>query len=330
MSSMKRASESISVVVPVYNSPDLDTLAARIGGALEDVEFEIIFVDDGSPDPSIWPALERLARENRHVRAFQLTRNFGQQAATLCGLRESRGDLVVTMDDDLQHDPDDIRALLAHSSHDVVIGQLGRREHSFSRRLASRAKGVVDSFLIGKPEGLRLSSFRLLRRSVVDAVVSLETTRPFLPALIFEVTRDAVGVPVRHLRRVVGRSGYTWRKLLRLSIDLLMSVTPVLMPVAAVAGLLVALSGALLAAFVIYTAASAGAIPDSLSLPAALLFVGGAILASVGCVGEYVRRVIEGREKRPAYFVRRGAVALSEAADRFDDARRFRVGERRE
>ncbi|MBK5258920.1 MAG: glycosyltransferase, partial [Thermoanaerobaculia bacterium] len=112
MSSNRR--RLVSVVVPVYDSPALEALASGIAAVFRESpdDYEIIFVDDGSPDPHIWETLERLVRDE-HIRAFQLTRNFGQQAATLCGLRESRGDLVVTMDDDLQHDPADIPRLLA-------------------------------------------------------------------------------------------------------------------------------------------------------------------------------------------------------------------------
>lgn len=140
----------VSVVVPVYDSPALEALAEGIGNAFQDRAdaYEIIFVDDGSPDERIWPELERLARERKHVRAVQLTRNFGQQAATLCGLREASGDLIITIDDDLQHEPAEIPLLLARADHDIVIGQFGQKEHRLLRRSASRLKGLFDEMVI--------------------------------------------------------------------------------------------------------------------------------------------------------------------------------------
>jgi dolichol-phosphate mannosyltransferase/undecaprenyl-phosphate 4-deoxy-4-formamido-L-arabinose transferase len=215
----------VTVVIPVYNSPVLEELAARIAAVFagRGEDYEIVFVDDGSTVAETWPTLDRLAAANRHVRAIQLTRNFGQQAATLCGLSESRGDVVITMDDDLQHAPEDIPRLLACQDYDIVIGLLGRRQHGALRRLASWTKAAFDSVLIGKPRGIRLSSFRMLSRSVVDGMIRLATTDPFLPALMFRVSRNAAAVPVSHHPRRAGRSGYTLPKLLRIFRSLLLS-----------------------------------------------------------------------------------------------------------
>src|SRR6266567_3161592 len=146
----------VSIVVPVYDSPSCEALTEGIEAVFRTLpdEYEIILVDDGSPDARVWPALERLAREHEHVRCLQLTRNFGQQAATLCGLREARGDVMITLDDDLQHDPADIPLLLGGADHDIVIAQFETKEHGFFRRVASRVKGVFDEIVIEKPKHL--------------------------------------------------------------------------------------------------------------------------------------------------------------------------------
>lgn len=298
----------VSVVVPVYNSPAVELLAEGIEAALREtgVAYEIIFVDDNSTDERIWPELSRIARDREQVRAVQLTRNYGQQAATLCGLREARGDVVITMDDDLQHDPRDIASLLAVADHDIAIGQLEQSQHSFARRLMSRAKGWFDHVVIGKPKGLQLSSFRLLSRSVVEGVLSIRTPNPFIPALMFHISRDVVGVPVRHAKRHSGRSGYTVRKLFRVFSNLIINNSSIVLRTVAYAGVSFAVLSFALAATVIYRKlVQEVSVQGWTSLFAAILFIGGLMLFSLGIVGEYLVRIIESSEGRPTYFVRR-------------------------
>ena len=138
----------VSIVIPVFNSSDtLEELAVRIAEVFSeqpDDEYELIFVDDSSILPETWPTLVRLAEEDPSVGAVQLSRNFGQQAATLCGLRESRGDVVITMDDDLQHVPEDIPEFLKLSRFDVVVGQFDRKRHGLFKRTTSRIKGLFS------------------------------------------------------------------------------------------------------------------------------------------------------------------------------------------
>jgi glycosyltransferase involved in cell wall biosynthesis len=299
----------VSVVIPVYNIPAPEVLVDGIEATLraQSIEYEIIFVDDGSPGVTVWPKLAKLAQERDSIRAVQLTRNFGQHAATLCGLQEARGDVIITMDDDLQHDPRDIPALLATGlGHDIVIGQLEENRHGFLRRIASRAKGWFDQVLIGKPKGLQLSSFRLIHRSVVDGMLSIRTPHPFLPALMFYVSRDVVGVPVSHANRRSGRSGYTITRLFRLFSNLIINNSSILLRAGAYVGVLLALLSFGLAALVIYKKLVHQVnVQGWASLFAANLLIGGLLLFSVGIIGEYLIRIIESSEGRPTYIVRR-------------------------
>ena len=299
----------VSIVIPVYGSLVLEELADRVDAVFRDRpedDYEIVFVDDRSPDSRIWPTLERLAAERPRVRAVQLTRNFGQQAATLCGLREARGEVVVTLDDDLQHDPQDIPKLLAHADRDIVIGQLERKRHSLFRRTMSRIKGFFDQILIGKPKGIQLSSFRLLGRTVVDGVLSIRTPNPFLPALMFHVSKDVIGVPVGHGVRQGGRSGYTLRKLVRVFSNLLINNSSLVLRLVGAVGISFATLSFLLAALVVYKKIVHGvAVQGWTSLFATLLLIGGLLLVSLGVVGEYLLRIIESSENRPTYLVRR-------------------------
>ncbi len=299
----------ISVVIPVYNSTVLEELTDRINAVFRDrpgVNYEIIFVDDSSPCPETWPTLERLARERSALRALQLTRNFGQQAATLCGLAEARGDFVITMDDDLQHAPEDIPKFLALTDWDIVIGQFDRKRHNLFRRLTSRAKGYFDRIILGKPKGIQMSSFRMLNRTVVDGILSIRTPHPFLPALMFYVSQNVIGVRVGHSSRREGRSGYTLWKLMRVFSHLLINNSSLVLRLVGNLGLLFAGISFLMAALVIYQKlAHSVSVQGWTSLLATQLLLGGLLLFSVGVVGEYLIRIIESSERKPTYFIRR-------------------------
>lgn len=304
------ADRLVSIVIPVFNAPDLDTLVDRIERVFANGPdaFEIILVDDSSSDSRVWPTIERVAGERPSVRGVQLTRNFGQQAATLCGLREARGQVVITMDDDLQHDPDDIITLLGHAHRDIVIGQFERKEHHLFRRIASSVKARFDEIVIGKPRGLRLTSFRLISRTVVDGVLAIRTPNPFLPALMFHISKDVAGVTVRHNPRAAGRSGYTLTKLFRVFSNLVINNSSILLRTAAWSGMMFAMGSITLAAIVVYRKLASGvAVQGWASLFSAVMLMGGLILISIGIVGEYLIRIIESSEARPTYFVRRRA-----------------------
>jgi dolichol-phosphate mannosyltransferase/undecaprenyl-phosphate 4-deoxy-4-formamido-L-arabinose transferase len=312
----------VSIVIPVYNSSVLEEIVERIEAAFagRDEGYEILFVDDFSPDPGVWPALARLAERRPAVAAIQLTRNFGQNAATLCGLRESRGDVVFTMDDDLEHGPEDIPRFLALADHDIVIAQFARTRHSWFRRAASRVKGEFDWLIVGKPRHLQFSSYRMLSRVVVDGILSIKTPHPFIPALMFHVSTDAVGLPVEHQARRRGTSNYTFLKLLRLFSDLLIHNSSIVLRLVGQAGIAIAGVSFAVAAWVIYRKLVYRiALQGWASLFAALLLIGGMLLFGLGVIGEYLIRIIESSEARPSYFVRRrsrnGAAAQGTGAD---------------
>jgi dolichol-phosphate mannosyltransferase/undecaprenyl-phosphate 4-deoxy-4-formamido-L-arabinose transferase len=306
----------ISIVIPVYNSRVLDTLVGRIRAAfigLADT-CEIVLVDDCSPDPEVWPALVRLAQADACVRAIQLTRNFGQHAATLCGLREARGDFVITMDDDLEHRPEDIPRFLAMREHDVVIAQFRDKNHDLAARAGSRVKGTFDALILGKPKNIQLTSYRMLSRVVVDGVLAIRTAHPFFAALMLHVSKDIAGLPLEHGARPHGRSNYTLRRRLRLFTDLIIHNSSLVLRLVGQIGLAMSALSGLMAAYIVYRklAHSIGVVGWT-SLLTAQLLIGGLLLFSVGVVGEYLVRIIESSEARPTYYVRRRTPAATPA-----------------
>lgn len=306
----------ISIVIPVYNSAVLDDLAGRIHRVFASLpdSYEILFVDDFSPDPGVWPALERLAAASPSVRAIQLTRNFGQHAATVCGLREAHGEFVLTMDDDLEHSPEDIPRLLAMRGHDVVVAQFRDKQHRPWTRASSRLKGVFDWLILGKPKHIQLTSYRLLSRVVVEGMLAIRTAHPFIPALMFHVTKDITGVALDHQRRQRGRSSYTFAKRLRLFTDLVIHNSSLVLRLVGQIGLVLSGASFLIAGYIIYMKlAHRIGLMGWASLFAAQLLIGGLLLFSVGIVGEYLVRIIESSEAKPTYFVRRRVGAVTPA-----------------
>jgi glycosyltransferase involved in cell wall biosynthesis len=213
-----------SVVVPVYNSEQsLEELYRRIEATFAAMgrSFEAVFVDDGSRDHSLAVLRGLHAGDPDRVRVFSLYRNHGQQAALMCGLQRATGEVVVTMDDDLQHFPEDIPAMYEKllQGHDAVFGFFPKKAHGFLQNLGSRLVGRLGRRIFDPPEDLEVSAFRLVRRDVVEHVGAYRTSFPFVTGMILSTTQRVTNVPVRHDERRYGKSGYTLAKLVRLSFN---------------------------------------------------------------------------------------------------------------
>ena len=299
----------LSVVIPAYNSNDsLEELARRLESILTKMtarQYEIIIVDDASPDPSTWERIQKIAAEQANVRAIQLMRNFGKAGAVLCGMSEARGDWIVTMDDDLQHRPEDLPALFEKREHDVVMGNFPVRKAGFVAELGGDVKAWLDHKLIGKPKHIRVSPLKLYRAQVVAAMLQIHTPYPFIAALLFEVTHDVVMVDVVHERRKYGRPAFTFRKRVRQFLNLLISNSSLLLRMAAVLGMVIAVLSVIAGAVLVILKFTKEAVyPGWTSLMVVTLVIGGVNLFTLGVVGEYLIRIIRGVESRPAYLVR--------------------------
>jgi len=214
-----------SVVIPVYNSaPVLTLLHRRVVAVMESLRasFEVILVDDGSTDTS-WSVLSGIARNDPRVVAIQLGQNIGQGQATLAGLRHTAGEILITLDDDLQHVPEEIPKLLAHlrgatggaTGYDVVFGVPTVRQHSLWRRLFSWSFNALFSPVLGKPLALRFSGFRAMSRPIAERLLALRWHNTYVSALLFQITPRIGSVRVKHSASQLTSSRYSVRKLLR-------------------------------------------------------------------------------------------------------------------
>ena len=299
----------ISIVIPVYRSAStLIELTERINAVfagMDELDYEIVFVNDSPFWPETCDTLRLLARENPRVTAIELTKNFGQQPATLCGIEYARGDYILTMDDDLQHAPEDIPCLWAAASHDVVVARFRAKRHTLPKRLASGLKGYFDQVILGKPKGLALSAYRLFKAPIAKFMLRRNTPYPFIPALLFEVTNDVVNVEIEHHSRGDGRSHYTLAKMFRLFSNLIVNNSSLLLRSVGYAGFAIALAAFAYAVTIVFRAVFFDyAVAGWASTITAILFFGGMTLLTLGIVGEYLVRIIATTEQRPTYYVR--------------------------
>ena len=299
-----------SVVIPVYNSSRaLIELVERLGAVFTkqlNATFEIILVNDSSPHAQTASLLKELRQTVPQVITIELTRNYGQHAATLCGIGHTRGETVITMDDDLQHFPEELPKLLALKNHDIVFGNFEEPKHSAFRLLGSAVKAKLDSVLFNKPKDVRFSSFRVISRPVADYIGSCSIALPYIPALLMQASRDAVSVKIEHGERASGVSTYSMSKLLGFFGTMLFNHSH--LPLRLISLLGASISGLSFLATVILVLKKIfvhTSVAGWTSLIIAILFIGGLTMLSIAVLGEYMVRILAGVEKRPMYVVRK-------------------------
>jgi dolichol-phosphate mannosyltransferase len=295
----------ISVVLPVYKTAEyLRELHARLRATLEPLgEFEIVLVDDGSPDGA-WAVIAELARGDRRVKGIRLSRNFGQHPAICAGFEHAGGGLIVLMDADLQDRPEDIPLLLAHlkDDHDVVYTVKQGEEEPALTRLTSRLYHGAVSRLTGAQVPRNVGTFRLFTRRMLRALLAHPERQVLYGPLMFHVGFEYAVVPVLHPGRR-GRSSYSFRRRLALAVDSLMSYTD--FP----HRFLVNFGGLILVLSVLYSVAlglryllAPGPLPPGLTLLALLVTVSlGSVMVGLGVIGMYVFRVYQEVLRRPRY-----------------------------
>jgi undecaprenyl-phosphate 4-deoxy-4-formamido-L-arabinose transferase len=299
----------LSVVIPVYRSAP--TLGKLLHGLLETLDrtgldYEIIFVDDGSPDDS-WGVLEQLRQEHPdRVAAIQLMRNYGQHNALMCGFRHSRGEYVVTMDDDLQHPPEEIPKLIEaikHQDLDLVYGSYGGKKHSPWRNLSS---WMVNAFYRTVfRSSITVTAFRIIRRPLLRSIFPYGLNFTFVDGLLAWNTQRIGEVAVEHRPRAQGRSGYSLGKLALLALNLFTNFSLLPLQVVSALGLLTAVFGLLLAVYYLSLYfLNAITVPGYASIIVAVLVLGGIQLMSLGVMGEYLGRLHLNVNRKPQYVER--------------------------
>ena len=298
-----------TVIIPVYNSKATlliltERLATVLPGAAD--RFEAVLVNDGSEDGS-WEAVCEAARRYAWVRGINLMRNYGQHNALLAGIRAARYAITVTMDDDLQHPPEEIPRLLESLApgYDLVYGVPALPQRGFSRNLSSRITKLWLHRVLGVAIASRASAFRAFRTVLREGFAHYEGPAVAIDALLAWTTTRIASVQVRHEPRRHGRSQYNWFKLARLAIDLTTTFRTWPLRLASLIGFVVMLLGLAALAFVLGSYLASGQ-PLSVFrfLASTLAVFSGAQLFTLGILGEYVARIHHRVLREPAYVVR--------------------------
>jgi dolichol-phosphate mannosyltransferase len=308
----------LSIVCPAFEEEEvLPHFHAELCAALAplDAEYdtEIIYIDDGSRDGTL-DYLRHLAATDPRIRYLSFSRNFGQQAALTAGMEHARGDVVITLDSDLQHPPNLIPALLEQwrKGHDIV---LTFREDdprlSWFKRLSSRAFNMVMRGLSDTPVSSAASDYRLLSRKAVESLLRLHEKHRFLRGMVNWLGFRTTTVAFHPASRGAGVTKYTLRRMTALAVDAMLSFSKLPLRLAFFLGAFLAICGAGHAMILLTAALLGGDVGGYQVVLAVLLLIGGAILCSLGIVGEYVGRIYEQVKARPLYLLKEASPELS-------------------
>lgn len=300
---------NISVIVPVYNSEaSLPVLVERIKPVLDDHadEYELILINDGSKDGS-WEVICDLRERHPWIKSVNLMRNYGQHNAVLCGVREAEYEITVTMDDDLQHPPEEIPKLLTalDKDVDVVYGYPQSERHGFMRDIASRITKLALQTAMGVKTARHVSAFRAFRTQVRDAFASFQSPFVSIDVLLTWGTTRFFALPVRHDARKSGISGYTFRKLVLHALNMLTGFSTVPLQIASLLGFVFMIFGFILFLRVMVGFLYHGGVVPGFTFMASILTIfSGVQLFVLGIIGEYLARIHFRSFNKPNYVIR--------------------------
>jgi undecaprenyl-phosphate 4-deoxy-4-formamido-L-arabinose transferase len=300
----------VSIVIPVYNEQEnLETLYARLIDAMEKIgkPFEILFTNDGSRDRSGALLQEFHHRRPNEVRVIDFNGNFGQHMAIMAAFERVRGDVVVTLDADLQNPPEEIHKLLAaiEAGHDVVGGYRKNRKDTFFRKYASKIINGIRARITNirmKDQGCMLRAYR---RNIVESIVASGETSTFIPALAYSFAANPAEVEVEHAARTAGASKYRIYDLIRLNFDLMTGFSVVPLQMFTLFGMIVSCLSILFVIYLFIRRLIIGPEAEGLfTLFAILYFLVGVGIMGLGIIGEYIGRIYKEVRRRPRFVIR--------------------------
>ena len=297
-----------SLVIPVYKSEkSLNELFERLTKIMETVSkgFEIIFVEDCGGDGS-WGIIEKLCRLDSRVRGIQLSRNFGQHNALLCGIRAAMGSTIITIDDDLQHPPEEIPKLLQKLSEgfDVVYGAPQIEQHGFFRDMASQITKMVLRGAMGVKTARNVSAFRAFRAHLITAFDNYHGSFVSIDVLLTWGTKRFAAIPVAHHSRRIGKSNYTLLRLITHAFNMMTGFSILPLQLASLIGFLFTLFGFIVLAYVLLVYFLSGTRVQGFAFLASIIAIfSGAQLFALGIIGEYLARIHFRIMEKPPYVI---------------------------
>ncbi|HTP00060.1 MAG TPA: glycosyltransferase family 2 protein [Anaerolineales bacterium] len=296
-----------SVVIPVYRGEEtLEPLVDRLARVLPSVadEYEVILVNDGSPDAS-WSVIERLSGKYPWLCGINLMRNYGQDNAILCGIREAHHEVIVTMDDDLQHSPEDLPRLIGKlgEGYEVVYGVPRVRRQVWWKRIFTYVVKRTLSWVMGVQSVRDISSYKAFRADLKRAFSSINGPDVQIDVLLSWATTRFASVEIEEAPRTAGRSNYGFFKLIKVSLLVLTNYTTVPLRFASILGFAFTALGMLALIYVLGVYFIEGSIPGFSFLASTIIIFSGVQLFALGIIGEYLARVFGRSSGRPPYVI---------------------------
>lgn len=305
-------STSVSIVIPCYRSgPWIIELVERIISTMSDYsQWELILVNDCSPDNGeTWKAIHACSRLSESILGIDLQKNSGQFLATLCGMEHATGEIVVLLDDDLQHLPEEIPLLLEALENDpdadCVMGVFEQKQHSLFRNFGSWVVRQTFVLFHGLPKNIRMSSFRAIRRPAAEMMVQHRSSNPVLGAVLLKSCRRIINVSVSHQQRSHGRTGYRLGRLIKSAMDNLFLATTFPLRLFGYLGLLLFFCSTAGVVYYLFRFFQIGVgVRGFTTLVLLQLFLLSLVSIGLGLLGEYLDRVIDEVDKRPRWCIR--------------------------
>ena len=301
--------DSLSIVVPVYNGEkSITELIKRIQLILEESApiYEIILINDGSSDLS-WNVITKLVKSNKNVVGINLMRNYGQHNALLVGIQRAKFDIIVTIDDDLQHPPEEIPKLinLISEGYDVVYGKPEKRSHSAWRNMSSKILKAVLKIVLGAEMGSQSSAFRAFRSILRDGFKNFTDAQLSIDVLLSWSAAKITSVSVEHEKRFHGKSGYTFKKLYKLAFNMLTGYSTLPLRIASTVGFCTSLLGLTMFFYVVIRRlVQTSYVPGFAFISSEIALFAGLQLFAIGVIGEYLSRIHFRTMGKPPYVIR--------------------------
>jgi polyisoprenyl-phosphate glycosyltransferase len=299
----------VSVVIPVFNSQNIiPELCKQLKDALSSYQFEVILINDASSDSS-WSEIEQVCENHVEFRGVCLTRNFGQDNAIMAGLSFTQAESVVIMDDDLQHSPYEIESLLEQSTngYDVCYADYhATMNQSFWKNIGSLLNSKQAEYLIEKPRNIYLSPFKVISRTVVDAILNYKGPYPYIDGLIFQITSSITQISVPFRKRMEGSSNYNISKSLKVFFKHTTGFSIVPLRLTTLVGFIMGIMGFFLIIYFVFIYFLSDDIVEGwTTLTTLILFIGGVIMMALGIIGEYLGRVYLSINCKPQFLVKK-------------------------
>jgi len=297
----------ISVVIPAFHSEkSLPILIKRLNDVLISLGgiYEIIIIDDGSTD-NTWKVLKAQKNSYKKLKIVRLLRNSGQHNAILCGLGMSQGNIVITMDDDLQHLPEDIPKLIKgiNDGYDLVIGAYEKKKHSVARNMGGKVADNILRHIFGLPDSFQLTSFRAVRKAVVDKAVGIDGTCPYITYMLLSHSAKYKNVLVSHDSRQFGDSNYDLKRSLGLIFDLLLSHYSYLLHVLMLLCFSACFFSIFTGAYIVWVDAHEGSVQEWIVMAAAISFIAALPLIVLAINGAYLSKVAQRISRSQGFYI---------------------------